>query len=305
MQRLGQDWGKPLALIVGFARRQGQVGVQVDDPNERWLNGFMLYSRGFFGIGSRPEVLLSPILVRPVREQLEHDRVIRLLQAKYKRKSEVAINPGNQQTMPVGTGDSAWYPDLVLYGSEKNRKVIGVIEVETAESVNNLEAMSQWATFSRLKIPFHLYVPLSYLDVARRLCQDLQIAPPEIWTYQAIGEQIRFAMAQRGAHGEPKVRAAAPAEKPAVAEKPEPEAKPAVRPAAKVAAKPAAAKPAAARPAPSARRVAANAPTRAKRPVPKVKSVARGTPTRAGAAQAAAGKAAKKAPVASRAQKRR
>src|SRR5689334_3620690 len=30
------------------------------------------------------EVVLSPILVRPVREQLEHDRVIRLLQAKYK-----------------------------------------------------------------------------------------------------------------------------------------------------------------------------------------------------------------------------
>ena len=48
------------------------------------------------------EVLLSPILVRPVREQLEHDRVIRLLQAKYKRKFDVAINPGNEQTAPVG-----------------------------------------------------------------------------------------------------------------------------------------------------------------------------------------------------------
>jgi hypothetical protein len=108
---------------------------------------------------------LSPILVRPVREQLEHDRVIRLLQAKYKRKSEVAINPGSLQTMPVGTGTSAWYPDLVLYANEKNRKVIGVVEVETAESVNNLEAMSQWAAFSRLRIPFHLYIPTSYVDV--------------------------------------------------------------------------------------------------------------------------------------------
>ena len=34
---------------------------------------------------------VSPILVRPVREQLEHDRVIRLLQVKLKRKHDVVI----------------------------------------------------------------------------------------------------------------------------------------------------------------------------------------------------------------------
>ncbi len=62
---------------------------------------------------------MSPILVRPVREQLEHDRVIRLLQAKYKRKFEVGINPGNVQAAPIGAGPSAWYPDLVLYSVER------------------------------------------------------------------------------------------------------------------------------------------------------------------------------------------
>jgi pyruvate/2-oxoglutarate dehydrogenase complex dihydrolipoamide acyltransferase (E2) component len=175
-----------------------------------------------------------------VREQLEHDRVIRLLQAKYKRKSEAAINPGSQQTMPVGVGPSAWYPDVVLYDSEKNRKVIGVVEVETAESVNNLEAMSQWAAFSRLRIPFHLYIPASYVDVARRLCQDLQMTPPEIWTYQSIGDQIRFALVQRGAYGEPKSRPAVPA-KPAKPAKPAPKVAAAPPPAS--AAKPRASRP--------------------------------------------------------------
>jgi hypothetical protein len=94
---------------------------------------------------------MSPILVRPVREQLEHDRVIRQLQARYKRKFEVAINPGNTQTMPVGTGPSAWYPDLVLQSGERSRKLVGVVEVETTESVNHLEAMSQWAAFHGLQ----------------------------------------------------------------------------------------------------------------------------------------------------------
>jgi len=32
------------------------------------------------------EESVSPILVRPVREQLEHDRIIRQLQTKFKRK---------------------------------------------------------------------------------------------------------------------------------------------------------------------------------------------------------------------------
>ena len=67
---------------------------------------------------------MSPILVRPVREQLEHDRVIRLLQAKYKKKYDVGINPGAEQGAPVGSGTSAVFPDLVL---QSGRKLMDVI----------------------------------------------------------------------------------------------------------------------------------------------------------------------------------
>ena len=147
------------------------------------------------------EVPLSPILLRPVREQLEHDRVIRLLQAKYRRKFEVAINPGNEQAVPITVGESPWYPDLVLQSQERGRKLLGVVEVETAESVNNLEAMSQWATFSRLKAPLHLYVPAASVDVAKRLCADLQIPVGELWAFHAIGDQVRFTLVQRSSPG--------------------------------------------------------------------------------------------------------
>jgi hypothetical protein len=145
---------------------------------------------------------LSPILVRPVREQLEHDRVIRLLQAKYKRKFDVGINPGNEQTAPVGTGTAAWYPDLVL--QERGRKIVGVVEVETAESVNNLEAMSQWVAFGKLRAQFHLYVPASAIDSTRRLCLDLGIPVAEIWAYHSIGDQLRFTLVQKTGPGLPK-----------------------------------------------------------------------------------------------------
>jgi hypothetical protein len=141
--------------------------------------------------------LVSPILVRPVREQLEHDRVIRLLQAKNKRRFEVGINPGAELNVPVGTGPSALYPDLVLQSPERGHRVQAVVEVETGESVNHLEALAQWAHYGRLRVPFHLYVPAGMVDVARRLGEDNQIHISEIWSFHAIGDQVRFTLVHR------------------------------------------------------------------------------------------------------------
>jgi hypothetical protein len=69
--------------------------------------------------------------------------------------------------------------------------------------------MSQWAAFSRLRTPFHLYVPSSMIDVARRLLQDMQIAVSEIWAYHVIGDQLRFTLVQKSA--QPELKAAKPA----------------------------------------------------------------------------------------------
>ena len=140
---------------------------------------------------------MSPILVRPVREQFEHDRVIRVLQAKYKRKYEVAINPGAEQNASVGIGDLTMYPDLVLFSQERNRKIHGTIEVETTESINTLEAQAEWAPFSRLRTPFFLYVPANSIDTARRLCAEHKIDPAEIWTFHTAIDQVRFTMVYR------------------------------------------------------------------------------------------------------------
>jgi type IV secretory pathway VirB10-like protein len=222
--------------------------------------------------------VLSPILVRPVREQLEHDRVIRLLQAKYKRKFETAINPGHEQNAPVG-GPPPWFPDLVLQSSEKSRRLMGVVEVETTESINHLEAMSQWAAFSRLRVPFHLYVPAGSVDSARRLANDQQISIAEVWSYNAFGDQIRFTLVHR-ANNQPEPRAAA---KPAKAAPPRP------APRARAAA------PAPARP---VRRPAAAAPARRK---PAVAAKAKAAPPRRSAAKAPA----KSASRSTRTQKRR
>jgi hypothetical protein len=189
---------------------------------------------------------VSPILVRPVREQLEHDRIIRLLQAKNRRKYDAGINPGAEQNIPVGNGPTARYPDVVLTSLERGRRIEAVIEVETGESVNHLEALAEWAHFAKLRAPFHLYVPSAMVDVARRLCEDNQIVVAEFWSYHGIGDDVRFTLVHRNREAAASPRRAAPAPTPAPAprRKPRPAVAPARGRAAKASARKTAKKPA-------------------------------------------------------------
>ena len=185
---------------------------------------------------------MSPILVRPVREQLEHDRVIRLLQQKLKRRHEVVANIGPDQTVPVRIGTVMIYPDLVLTTTDKAKKLEGTVEVETAESVNHLEAMAQWAHLGRAKVPFHLYVPANCVEIARRLAAENDVFVTELWSFHTIGDQTRFTLVQKNAApaGAKKRSTAAPAP----AKKTTAKAAPKKKPAPKIAKKPAAKKPA-------------------------------------------------------------
>jgi hypothetical protein len=153
-----------------------------------------------------------PILVRPVREQLEHDRIIRLLQAKYRRKFRVEMNPGDERTGSVKVGPLTLFPDLVLW-DDAGRKPYAVVEVETSESVNHLEAMSQWANFVKSKSYLYLYVPAASVDAARRLVTDHDIELTELTSYMVVGDQIRFATVSKVQTPEPVLNVRPPQEK--------------------------------------------------------------------------------------------
>jgi hypothetical protein len=186
--------------------------------------------------------------VRPVREQFEHDRVIRLLQARYRRKFEVTINPGAEQNASVMSGELAVYPDLVLFSQERSRKLQGTVEVETGESVNTLEAMAEWGPFSRLRAPFFLYVPPNSLETARRLCVEHQVIVSELWMYHTAADQVRFTMVHRAPESQqPRMKPDRVEVAKVAKPKEAPEAKPAKKAAAP--ARPAQARPAQARPA--------------------------------------------------------
>ena len=151
---------------------------------------------------------MSPILLRPIREQLEHDRVIRQLQTRWRRRFEVGINVGNDEEASVRSLDRTCYPDLVLTSTAGGRRLHGVVEVETAESVNHLEAMAEWSHFAKARGAFYLYVPAGFTDVALRLCETAHINVTEIWAYYAIGAQAKFSMVYRSPRARQRAKAA-------------------------------------------------------------------------------------------------
>ena len=153
---------------------------------------------------------MSPILLRPIREQFEHSRVIRLLQTRLRRRYLVEVNLGDEsEAAGVRSGTSLLHPDLVLTSATGARRLHGVVEVETAESVNHLEAMAEWVHYGKIRGAFYLYVPAGATDVARRLCEHYGIAVTEIWSYQAVGDQMRFTMTFRSPRAASRAAAAA------------------------------------------------------------------------------------------------
>ena len=86
---------------------------------------------------------------------------------------------------------------------ERGHRLQAVIEVETGESVNHLEALAQWAHFGKLRAAFHLYVPAGMVDVARRLAEDNHIRVTEIWSYHTVGDEVRFTLVHRSREAPP------------------------------------------------------------------------------------------------------
>jgi len=139
---------------------------------------------------------VSPILTRPVREQLEHDRVIRQLQAKYKRKTDVIINPANEQNQSVTVGELVVFPDVLVF-AEGTKRLLITVEVETGESVNPIEARAEWGVYSKLRVPMHLYVPPACVEAVKRICDEYQIVVAELWTYTTTFDQVRFTLVNK------------------------------------------------------------------------------------------------------------
>jgi hypothetical protein len=92
---------------------------------------------------------------------------------------DIYKNPGQQKNARVGAN----YPDIIL--TKKGELTIQfIIEVETTDSVNLIEASHQWKKYStEIKASFYILVPLLSKKLAISLCKQIGISA-RFGTYQ-------------------------------------------------------------------------------------------------------------------------
>ena len=159
---------------------------------------------------------MTPILVRPVREQLEHDRVIRLLQQRWRRKYAVGINQGSETAASVAAGrdrsctrTSSWRRSASPTSPRSSSR---------SRPASRSTTSRRWPSgcgWAQLKAEFHLYVPTGSVDPARRLCSEHNIPVAEIWTYPPDRRPDAVQHGLQGARRRPRAARRAAAEAPA------------------------------------------------------------------------------------------
>jgi len=107
--------------------------------------------------------------VRSYRIQAIHDRVITVAADNLVRGRQFNVyrNPGQQLNTRIGV----LYPDIILTPTNSNN-VQFIIEVETSDTVNASEALSQWKSYSNLGGIFYLLVPQASRILAENICRQ-------------------------------------------------------------------------------------------------------------------------------------
>lgn len=117
---------------------------------------------------------------RNYNSQSLHDKVIQTAASQLnKTNHDVYTNLGNQHNVWIGSN----YPDIVM--TKKGTMTAEfIIEVETADSVNIIEATNQWKKYANeIKASFYLLIPFSHKNLAVNLCKQVGISA-RFGTYQ-------------------------------------------------------------------------------------------------------------------------
>lgn len=104
--------------------------------------------------------------------QTLHDRVIQTAVNRLdKINHDVYSNPGSYKKISIGDN----YPDIIIT-RKGDTTVQYIIEVETSETVNIAEAITQWKKYANdIRTSFYLLVPLPQKNLAVSLCKQIGI----------------------------------------------------------------------------------------------------------------------------------
>ena len=88
-------------------------------------------------------------------------------------------------TMPVqGPNAELLGPDIVVTNPDGGLEMAAAIE--TVHTVNEMSARQRWLKFSRMGVPFYLFVPAGYANEAKRLLKRNKVKGAKLRTWRYI-----------------------------------------------------------------------------------------------------------------------
>ncbi|MBI5443841.1 MAG: hypothetical protein HY900_21855 [Deltaproteobacteria bacterium] len=118
---------------------------------------------------------------RTGRAQSTHDGVIAAAGEIYRRANKaVWLNPGSEKNKPW----SGQYIDIIVAANRNRHDAVWVIEVETDDSVSELEAKDEWTGYATAFSNWCLAVQEGSEEKARALLDELQISNCAVITWQ-------------------------------------------------------------------------------------------------------------------------
>lgn len=130
---------------------------------------------------------------RTTQLQNHHDTAVRLLAAHWRDpvRYNIATNPDGQQNRWAGRSDL--FPDIIAWSRQGERDVaLWIVEVETGDSVTEVEARGQWANYAATGIPLSLAVPMGSGSTAWQVAQRLGIAVQRVFEHSVIGGRLQI-----------------------------------------------------------------------------------------------------------------
>lgn len=136
---------------------------------------------------------------RTANSQSEHDRVLeawaQIAVRRFSADAQVGTNPGDLQRVQVGPVDDPRFPDVLVWRADAGEGRDGsaelVAEIETSDSLAENE-ISEWATYGKLMVPFHLVVPVGSEEHAIWLLKQRSVRVSQLWSYEIVGGEVIF-----------------------------------------------------------------------------------------------------------------
>lgn len=128
---------------------------------------------------------------RSFENQATHDQIVEKVKEGLDQVNhDIFINPGQQKNMGVTTINETLYPDIIVTNKGDNHVKI-IIEVETEDTVTDLDS-KQWKEYADLiNAPFWLLVPVTKKETAKQILNRNSISA-NVGTYSVISGSVRI-----------------------------------------------------------------------------------------------------------------